>query len=407
VEIKDSSDRIKIFGWFVGENSPKIDRFEFSDGSIITKDEINNLENIKFSQIKGTDGDDVIFGSYLDEEIYGYGGNDYIYGSHGNDFINAGDGDDFISVNNGNSVVIGDKGNDYICLYGQGEKIVEFNKGEGIDTINLLIWGNSSLKIKFGEGISREDLSYLLKEEGIFIGLKNTEEGIFIKLWAKKGTIERVWGDVFLIKRDYYTAGWSEVYNLVEKISIEFKDGSVVSGSEILESFSIKGTDESDVLYGTEEPDILIGKKGNDYLNGGSGRDLYIFNPGDGQDVVQNRESQGIYNGDVLNFKTDKENIVFFRDNNDLIIGYSNNDFVKVLDQFKDENSGIERIEVKDGYYITRWDIENIVNAMIDFTNDKGMSYAEIYNNLLNNQNFNMLLSQSWSKSWVDSMGVT
>jgi len=182
VEIKDSSDRIKIFGWFVGENSPKIDRFEFSDGSIITKDEINNLKNIKFSQIKGTDGDDVIFGSYLDEEIYGYGGNDYIYGSHGNDFINAGDGDDFISVNNGNSVVIGDKGNDYICLYGQGEKIVEFNKGEGIDTINLLIWGNSSLKIKFGEGISREDLSYLLKEEGIFIGLKNTEEGIFIKL---------------------------------------------------------------------------------------------------------------------------------------------------------------------------------------------------------------------------------
>jgi len=43
---------------------------------------------------------------------------------------------------------------------------------------------------------------------------------------------------------------------------------------------------------------------------------------------------------------------------------------------------------------------------MIDFNNDDGMSYTEIYNNLLNNQNYTLLLSQTWSKSWAYSGGA-
>jgi Ca2+-binding RTX toxin-like protein len=407
VEIKNSSDRIIIFNQFDGsEGSPKIDIFEFSDGTILTKDDVNNLEDIKL--LKGTEGDDNIYGSYLDELIYGYGGNDYIYGEGGNDFIDAGDGDDYIYVQDGNSLIVGGKGNDYIELSGDGEKIIEFNGGDGVDTVYPPHWGDWSLKVRFGEGITKDDINYQFKNGGLFLELNNTEEGILIVLpmwnvYSIDYYYEYEIGDYGLF--DYGALNWDEIYTLAERISLEFQDRTVVSGSEIIESnFSIIGTDEGDNLYGTQKSDILIGKKGNDYLNGGSGSDVYIFNPGDGQDIIEDRENEGILSEDVLKFKTDKENIALFKDNDDLIIGYSNNDFVKVLDQFKDENSGIEKIEVKDGYYITRWDIENIVNAMIDFTNDKGMSYAEIYNNLLNNQNFNMLLSQSWSKSWVGSM---
>ncbi|MBX0311454.1 MAG: hypothetical protein JHC31_06710, partial [Sulfurihydrogenibium sp.] len=166
----------------------------------------------------------------------------------------------------------------------------------------------------------------------------------------------------------------------------------------------------NDKLYGGDGNDVLIGGPGNDYLEGGRGNDTYIFNKGDGQDtIVNDKYWDGYWNGlGTLKFGEGitKDGIVFFKDNNDLIIGYSNNDFVKVLDQFKGKNYGIEKIEVKDGYYITRSDIENIVNAMIDFTNDKGMSYAEMYNNLLNNQNYTMLLSQNW-KQLNYSGGIT
>ncbi len=92
--------------------------------------------------------------------------------------------------------------------------------------------------------------------------------------------------------------------------------------------------------------------------------------------------------------------MVLFKDGDALVIGYSKNDFVKVINQFKEDenNEGIERIQVKDGHYITRWDIENIVNAMIDFNFDNGMDYTQKYNELINNQQYMSLIIQSWQK---------
>jgi len=157
------------------------------------------------------------------------------------------------------------------------------------------------------------------------------------------------------------------------------------------------GGDGNDVLDGGDGNDTLIGGKGNDYIEDWRGSDTYIFNKGDGQDTILDYKSN---NNDIniIKINENKENIIFYKNGNDLIIGYSDEDYIKVLYQFNSGNYGIDKIEVKDGYYITRWVIENIVNAMIDFTNDKGMNYTEMYNNLLNNQNVTMLLSQSWSR---------
>ena len=108
---------------------------------------------------------------------------------------------------------------------------------------------------------------------------------------------------------------------------------------------------------------------------------------------------------DALVFNTDKERVVLFKDGDDLIVGYSENDFVRVVNQFKEEDyQGIERIQVKDGHYITRWDIENIVNAIIDFNSDKGMDYTQKYNELINNQQYMALLSGSWHNTSLFSI---
>lgn len=50
--------------------------------------------------------------------------------------------------------------------------------------------------------------------------------------------------------------------------------------------------------------DQLEGGTGNDVLNGGRGSDLYLFNLGDGQDVINDDNSYAnIYGGvDVLRF---------------------------------------------------------------------------------------------------------
>lgn len=98
-------------------------------GGVIT------LENVDLSAwappaptptVDGTDGDDVIYLSYVDAEgdsasdgadiIYGYEGDDTINSGRGNDTILGGDGDDRIISGRGNSVVYGGNGNDNISV---------------------------------------------------------------------------------------------------------------------------------------------------------------------------------------------------------------------------------------------------------------------------------------------------
>jgi len=172
----------------------------------------------------------------------------------------------------------------------------------------------------------------------------------------------------------------------------KFSDGTQIAKEDIK-----IGGPGNDTLYGGNGNDYLDGGPGNDTLIGGPGSDTYVFSNGDGQDTVIDGKDQS-NTEDTLKFLTDEKDIAFFKDGNDLIVNYNKNDFVKVINQFKDENSGIEKIEVEDGYYITRQDIENITNAMIDFNNEQGMSYTQMYDSLLNNQNFTLLLSQSWKE---------
>lgn len=48
-----------------------------------------------------------------------------------------------------------------------------------------------------------------------------------------------------------------------------------------------EGTAAADQLMGTDGDDVLRGRRGNDVLHGGPGNDVYLFDRGDGQDVVE------------------------------------------------------------------------------------------------------------------------
>ena len=69
----------------------------------------------------------------------------------------------------------------------------------------------------------------------------------------------------------------------------------------------LSGGADDDELYGYGGSDILVGGTGNDKLVGGAGQDIYIFNKGDGSDIVIDNKAEkniirfgeGVLSGDI------------------------------------------------------------------------------------------------------------
>jgi len=57
--------------------------------------------------------------------------------------------------------------------------------------------------------------------------------------------------------------------------------------AEIQAAAIISGGTSNDTLYGGQGNDVLIGRTGNDTLSGDGGDDTYVFNLGDGQDIIK------------------------------------------------------------------------------------------------------------------------
>jgi hypothetical protein len=105
-----------------------------------------------------------------------------------------------------------------------------------------------------------------------------------------------------------------------------------------------------------------------------------------------------------------KGEIVFSRSGDDLLVLTSANDSIQCkynllasyqytstqTGTFTDASPGIERVETSDGYYITRADIINIVNAMVDYNISDNMTTSAQYTNFMGNTNYQAMLAQGW-----------
>jgi hypothetical protein len=87
---------------------------------------------------------------------------------------------------------------------------------------------------------------------------------------------------------------------------------------------------------------------------------------------------------------------VVVKQNDDLYLFLDDSNYTRVTNQFRSAGCGIERLEVSDGYYITRSDIENIVDAMSAINNDAGMDALQKYNAMRGDQAYINILAQSW-----------
>ena len=246
--------------------------------------------------VKGTDGNDSLNVIYNNSELYGYGGNDTISGSGGNDILDGGEGNDY--------------------LYGgEGDDTYIFNKGYGTDVINDY---NGLDTVKFGEGISPEDIAFVKNGNNLEICIKGTDDKVIIQ---------------YYFNNDNYS-----------NFRYSFSDGTVATINKESLAFKFPELDNS-----------------------------YTFSSGDGQVSISDSEGE-----DVLEINADILNLMFSQNGDDLDIQlYQTDDKFTVKNWFAGENNQIESIIGNDGYALTNNQVQLLIENMSAFTSENNISWAE------------------------------
>lgn len=344
--------------------------FTNQPGEIILNDwQGISLWNQRDYIIQFSDGTHRRLADLLPTLITGTAYGDNIDGFSNVNLYDSKDGDDIIHDNGGDDTFIGGKGNDTIYdEYGIDTYI--FNAGDGqdqiYDTQRLSINNNNT--IKFGMGISQENLVFTKIDDDILINFKNSTDSLYLH-------------------QNFNYAISTADLTLYEESSFnnfEFTGGTV----KTLKDFSINeiGTNGSDNLWGTNGSDYIEAKDGNDTVhcsyseyrwdweadnfgndtvNAGKGNDTvynygfsndtYVFNQGDGQDIIWDE-----YGTDKIKFGSGitKSNLkITYRDTYGLI------EFNNSIDRIEFNRGTFEQIEFADGSTMNKTDIINFANG--------------------------------------------
>jgi Ca2+-binding RTX toxin-like protein len=331
VRVGNSGDAIQIlnFGTANVTGSHPIDTFEFSDGTILTYNQLV----ARGLGISGGAGNDVVLGSIQSDQMYGGAGNDTLQGLDGADRLLGEDGADRLEGGVDNDILVGGQGDDTLLggtgndrlLGGVGADILQgdagldaleggagddsLDGGEGDDVLSggagndtlqggagadVLTGnqgndqldggdGNDTYRYSFGDGAD------LISDSG---PTSDTDTAVFgtgisssdLRLKVDSGLAFPTIG-----------AGTDGLYvgstsNVLESGSVEqfqFSDGTSLSYAELIaRGFDIDGTEGDDFLIGTDVVDRFRGGLGNDRLEGDGGNDAYFFNVGDGIDTI-------------------------------------------------------------------------------------------------------------------------
>ncbi|MEZ5690848.1 MAG: tandem-95 repeat protein [Rickettsiales bacterium] len=257
INVGQGGDRISIKS-FYDNSANRVDSIVFEDGSSF------NLLNLGL----------IVYGDDLANQLVGSSNNDVMYGLAGDDDIRGGAGDDVIEGGLGNDYLV----NYYLYSYISDNDTYIFNLGDGQDII-YDYKGND--QIVFGAGITQSDIQ--------LVSDYANNQSLIVKVGSG--------GDQITLPDFFYN------YNNDRKIdTLRFADGSTIAlnngitldGTNV-SGETLKGTSYNDVITGNigddniisgTGDDILTGGLGNDTLDGSNGSDTYIFNLGDGQDII-------------------------------------------------------------------------------------------------------------------------
>lgn len=120
------------------------------DGSYLGDPDGDRIDNNDATGVQGTIGQaDLVYAGAGDDTVHSGAGNDIVYGGTDNDLIHGGAGNDTLSGDNGSDTIFGGTGNDSI-EGGTGDDALY---GDGPGNSNTVIWANDSEK-----GLTRIDV---------------------------------------------------------------------------------------------------------------------------------------------------------------------------------------------------------------------------------------------------------
>lgn len=261
IRIRGGDDMLTLRNWY-SQPEYQIERIVFDSGVIWRPQDVESRRTF------GSDGNDVEVGTAAGDRIDAGAGNDDVMGQGGNDTLIGGLGDDRLS---------GDTGSDRYV----------FDGSFGSDVINGGVY-------QYGAVNSAGDVETIV--------LDRSSQGVTFRQGG--------YGNLSLMILMNDSSDRIEVSGFLDQdrhdsIRIEFADGVVWSGDQILRRLQgaadgsntpIIGTSGADALLGNVADDLLRGGQGddrldggagNDALNGGSGNDTYVFGFGSGLDTIR------------------------------------------------------------------------------------------------------------------------
>jgi trimeric autotransporter adhesin len=288
-------------------------RFQNSRGSVLIQDQID-AANEGIEEIHFFDGTTMTRAELLAAappivftSMSGGDGHETFIGTSGNDSIFAGEGYDHIT---------GGLGDDYMTGHRHGDTYY-FNPGDGRDVLYERAQyggglGNPTDTLSFGAGITRGHLT--LRPRASFGSGNGSSDGGGLVL-TFEGSDDEIY---FPAVMDWIYQQEMELYRFADGTTLDW--GARGAANNLMPSTAgfdwIRGTMIGDQLSGSDGGDIIEGfwgndtitaGKGNDYITGGFGSDVYVFNRGDGRDVIYetgNATTQNVNStrSDVLRF---------------------------------------------------------------------------------------------------------
>ena len=290
INVISSTEDILKFDSLYNDNSEKVFKGTAQNDYII-----NEGDTVT---VNAQGGDDYILNiGTNDVSLSGGAGNDEIYNTDAasNVTIDAGEGDDFICNEDGEDVTIkGRAGDDLIRLgYCAENNLILYNVGDGNDIIE-----------GFNESSTLQIVgSYSTTTSGADIIVTVGEGSITLSNAVYLPDINIESGDSKLLMLDDSSAKTVKIASAIRTVDASDRTAAInLTGNKYANTISggagkdtiyggngndsVYGGKGNDKLYGQNNDDTLWGGAGNDSLWGGSGADTFIYNSGEGKDII-------------------------------------------------------------------------------------------------------------------------
>jgi Ca2+-binding RTX toxin-like protein len=147
---------------------------------------------------------------------------------------------------------------------------------------------------------------------------------------------------------------------------IDFADGSSWSRADLRTRWlATMSTDGDDVIDGFNVADVIAGGRGNDTLRGGEGGDTYLYDLGNGADVLYDTAGSTPVDRLVLGPGIAPADATLIRstsDPDDVTLSFSGGGSVRLDEQFRSNLNGVDFIDFADG---TSWNRSAILDAVL------------------------------------------